>query len=198
VNLLFLHGWGFDASIWDGVRGALGGIDSVAWDLGYFGHPLRAAIVPPFLAVGHSAGSLFLAADPPPGCRGLIAINGFDRFAGDGLVAPRALDRMRNRFAVAPGSVLDDFRLRAGGAAHEGALDPVPLARDLGRLASDDARGRTLPMLVLHGDEDPILPPAMRDIVFAGAPRVIVKGGGHLLPLTDPGLCADHIRAVIG
>jgi pimeloyl-[acyl-carrier protein] methyl ester esterase len=197
VRLLFLHGWGFDAAIWDRVRAALAPIETVAWDRGYFGSPVRSEVDAPFIAVGHSLGSLILAADPPPGCSGLIAINGFDCFAGEGLVATRTLDRMRNRFTSAPEAVLADFRRRAGGQNHAAPIDQARLARDLDRLANDDARGKAQPRLVLHGGEDPILPPAMRDAVFPGAPRVTLAAGGHLLPLSHPEFCAGHIRAVL-
>jgi pimeloyl-[acyl-carrier protein] methyl ester esterase len=197
MRLLFLHGWGFDASIWDKVRAALEPIETIAWDRGYFGNPMQTSVDAPFIAVGHSLGSLILAGDTLPGCSGLIAINGFDRFAGEGLVAPRTLDLMRSRFAVSPESVLDTFRLRAGGQSRARPIDTARLAGDLDRLATDDARGKTQPLLVLHGSDDPILPPAMRDFVFAGAPRITLVGGGHLLPLSHPDECAGHIRAVL-
>lgn len=197
MRLLFLHGWGFDAASWDAMRAALAPVETVAWDRGYFGEPRCAAIEPPFVAVGHSLGSLILAADPPAGCEGLIAINGFDRFAGDGRVAPRPLARMRARFGQAPGAVLDDFRLRAGGDRHHGPCDAVRLARDLDLLATLESRGATPPLLVLNGGEDAILPPAMRDRVFPGAPRLTLAGGGHLLPLTHPDWCADRVREAL-
>ena len=197
MRLLFLHGWGFDASIWHKVRAALEPIETIAWNRGYFGSPVQPQVDTPFIAIGHSLGSLLLAADPPPGCSGLIVINGFDLFAGEGRVAPRTLDLMRRRFADAPESVLDTFRLRAGGQNHEGPIDQVQLARDLDRLATHDARGKAQPLLVLHGDEDPVLPPAMRATVFPGAPRATLAGGGHLLPVTHPESCAEHIRMVL-
>lgn len=197
MRLAFLHGWGFDAAFWDGVRAALAPAATVAWDRGYLGEPRHEPVAPPFVAVGHSLGALLLAAEPPAGCAGLIAINGFDRFAGDGRVAPRLLARMRARFADAPGAVLDDFRLRVGGDRHRGPIDAGRLGRDLDRLATLDARGGTPPWLVLHGGGDPILPAALRDAAFPGAGRATLAGGGHLLPLTHPAWCAGHIRAVL-
>jgi pimeloyl-[acyl-carrier protein] methyl ester esterase len=197
MKLLFLHGWGGDASLWDGVRAALPAFKTVAWDRGYFGAPDDAPVDEPFVAIGHSLGSLLLAADPPPGCVGLIAINGFDLFTGEGRVAPRLLDRMRTRFAVAPAVVLDDFRISVGARPYVGAIATVPLAADLDRLAMLDARGVPTPKLVLHGERDPILPPAMREAVFAGAPRETLAGAGHLLPLTHPRWCAERISEAL-
>jgi len=197
MKLLLLHGWGFDASIWDAMRAALAPIETLAWDQGYFGARHHARVAAPFIAVGHSLGSLLLAADPPAGCVGIIAINGFDRFAGEGLVATRLLDRMRARFADAPRAVLDDFRLRAGSGAHAGTIRADRLAADLDRLATMDARDGMTPRLVLHGGGDPILPAAMCEQVFAGAPRLTLAEAGHLLPVTHPGWCAARIREVL-
>jgi pimeloyl-[acyl-carrier protein] methyl ester esterase len=197
MKLVFLHGWGFDASLWDAVRRALAPLETVAWDRGYFGGPRQESVETPFVAIGHSLGSLLLATDPPPRCTGLVAINGFDKFTGDGLVAPRLLDRMRARFRVEPNHVLGEFRERAGGGVHAGMIDTVRLSADLDRLADLDARGRTPPRLVLHGGLDPILPIAMRDTVFTAAPRETHDQAGHLLPLTHPEWVADRIREAL-
>jgi pimeloyl-[acyl-carrier protein] methyl ester esterase len=197
VKLLLVHGWGFDASLWDGVRAALKPIEALAWDLGYFGAERGPEVAGPFIAVGHSLGSLLLAAEPPPGCAGTIAINGFDRFTGDDRVPARVLDRMRARFAAAPDAVLDEFRLRCGGSSHQGALDTARLGEDLERLATWDARGGKAPMVVLQGADDPILSAAMQDHVFPGAPRAVLAGGGHLLPITHPEWCAKRIEEAL-
>jgi len=197
MRLLFLHGWGFDASIWHGVRAALAPIETCAWDRGYFGAASQPDPGGPSIAIGHSLGSLLFAVAPPPGCVGFVAINGFDRFTGEGRVAPRLLDRMRARFAEAPDAVLDDFRLRAGGGAHQGTLVRECLAADLDRLATIDGRDGMMPQLVLQGGEDPILPAGMRDDVFAGTPRMTLAGAGHLLPVSHPDWCAARIRELL-
>jgi pimeloyl-[acyl-carrier protein] methyl ester esterase len=196
VKLLFLHGWGLDASLWDGVCAALGEWDGIRWDRGYFGAAERTMPEGPVIAIGHSLGALMLAVSPPPGTIALIAVNGFDRFAGEGAVAPRVVERMRKRFDAAPGEVLGDFRARIGAPPAPPIADAGALAEDLGRLAEADARdvarSRTL---VLHGADDPLLPAAMRDGVFAGASRETLAGAGHLLPLTHPTWVAERIRA---
>jgi pimeloyl-[acyl-carrier protein] methyl ester esterase len=197
MKLLFLHGWGFDATLWDGVRSALAPLETVTRDRGYFGLPRNDTNAGPVLAIGHSLGSLLLAADPPPGSIGLVAINGFDRFAGDGAVPLRVVDTMRRRFAETPGVVLDTYRVRCGGAPHSGDLDAQRLADDLDLLASADLRGAASAALVLHGGADPILPPGMRAGVFAGARRETLADAGHLLPLTHPEWCAAMIRQVL-
>jgi pimeloyl-[acyl-carrier protein] methyl ester esterase len=193
VKLLFLHGWGLDASLWDGVRAALPEYETVAWDRGYFGPPMMERMARPFIAIGHSLGALMLADNPD--AIGLIAVNGFDRFTGEGAVAPRVVDRMRKRFVRAPAEVLADFRARIGAPAAPDGIDSERLGADLDLLAEADARDAARPLtLVLHGGADPLLPAAMREAVFAGAPRETAADGGHLLPLTHPTWVADHIR----
>ncbi|WP_442679905.1 alpha/beta fold hydrolase [Sphingomonas sp. ASY06-1R] len=197
MKLLFLHGWGFDARLWDGVRQALAPLATIAWDRGYFERPQAEPVDGPLIAIGHSLGSLILSCAPPPGCIGLIAINGFDRFAGDGAVPRRVVDRMRHRFADAPGEVLDAFRIRSGAAPAEDPIDAARLAADLDLLATGDARDGERPRLILHGGDDPILPPEMRATLFGGAPAQTLAGAAHLLPLTHPDWCAAQIRAVL-
>lgn len=197
---VFLHGWGFDAAFWSAVRARLGG---VVLDRGYFGAP--SAVLPdgPLLLVGHSLGAMLWLERLPRGARALVAINGFDRFAaapGWPGVAPRMLRQMAARFGEAPHEVLTAFRARCGAPPPPTALDVPRLADDLARLAEADARPAAtrlgLPLLALDGGDDPILPAALRARVFESAPRLARArrpGGGHLLPVTDPGWCADAI-----
>jgi pimeloyl-[acyl-carrier protein] methyl ester esterase len=188
-----LHGWGFDATIFDELRAALPDYPVALWDRGYFGPAARPLAEGPTLAIGHSLGALLLAADPPPGCVGLVAINGFDRFTGEGAVPPRVVARMRARFAEAPDAVLADFRTRCGAAAAPAIGDAGRLAEDLALLATAEASTR-LPVLALQGEHDPILPETLRRSAFPSAAREHGPGG-HLLPLTHAGWCAERIRA---
>ena len=195
-TLLFLHGWGFDASIWAPLRAVLSEYDAVAWDRGYFDTAKAPEIDGPVLAIGHSLGALLLAAGAPRRSIGLVAINGFDRFTGDEAVPTRVIERMRKRFTEAPAEVLADFRSRCGAPPAPPIFDMDMLADDLALLAEADARGVfPAPILALHGADDPILNSQMRGLVFAGAVRETFPGAGHLLPITHSGWCADRIRA---
>jgi len=195
-TLLLLHGWGFDASIWEPLRAVLPEFEAVIWDRGYFGAPAMSEVEGPVLAIGHSLGALLLAQTRPAHAIGLVAINGFDRFAGPDGVPERVVARMRRRFAEAPAEVLADFRIRCGAETTTPPFDAEPLAADLALLAEADARAALRPpTLVLHGAEDPILPSSMRATVFAGAVRETFPEAGHLLPLTHAGWCASRIRA---
>jgi len=206
LTLLLAHGWGYDPGFWEPLARHFADLPWLATDRGYFGAPAAPVAGGPVVAIGHSLGALLLLRDPPPQCRALIAINGFDRFVeGPGVagVPARPLDRMLARLRADPARVLADFRARCGDPAPFPVPDPAPLERDLRLLRDADARaiaaGWSAPILSLHGDADPLLPAPMRRQAFASAPDVThaTLPGGHLLPRTDPAGCATRIRALI-
>lgn len=202
---LFAHGWGFDATLWDAMRDALPDADTAVVERGYLGAAPRRPDVPPgAILVGHSAGVLDLLSDPPPEYGGLVAINGFSRFAAaaDFLhgVADRVLQRMLGRLALNPQATVAEFRVRCGSdAAVCGSLHPGRLREGLDALCGRDLRASLrrpgLRLLVLAGANDPIVPPALTRDCFEAAETIWHPAAGHLLPCTDPVWCADRLRA---
>jgi len=195
-TLLLLHGWGFDARLWDPLAELLPGYRFVRWDRGYFGEAAEPAVKTPVAAVGHSLGAMLLAdrisAETP-----LIAINGFDRFTGEAATPRRIVDRMSARLAENPAAVLNDFRERCGASSVEKAISSERLAADLALLASHHAASTPTRILALHGGEDPILPASLRETAFKGAVRVTRADAGHLLPISHPAWCAEQIEAFL-
>lgn len=196
MKLLFAHGWGFDASFWSPLAELLADWPAQIDDRGYFGKPAAPIFDgEPCLAVTHSLGTMRVLAEPPPGLAGIVAINGFACFTGDAGVPRRVVDRMTRRFQADPAGVLREFRRTCGCDAPFGAID-APLGADLLRLREETAPPPRVPVLSLQGARDPILPAAMRAAVFAGCAvrRLEHPGGGHLLPLEEPGWCARAVR----
>lgn len=195
-TLILLHGWGFDAGLWDGLAQAMPSHPILRWDRGYFGAPAAPVIDGPVVGIGHSLGSMLLA-DLLPAKAPLIAINGFDHFTGPDGVALRVVERMQARFAQAPTEVLTDFRARCGAPPAPGELNQTRLAEDLSLLATHRAAAGARRILSLQGNMDSILPTCLRDKVFPGAARATCEDAGHLLPMTHVAWCADQIEAFL-
>jgi len=206
IRLLFAHGWAMQASLWDGLRAALGAELSGSCLLrepGYFSEPL---VDPrpecPVLAVGHSLGLLGLLLRPPPHLAGLVSINGFSRFSAapdhPSGVAPRILRRMRQRLSGAPEQVAVEFRRRCGLPPASGVAAPAPLAAGLDLLEAADGRESlrrlAVPVVALAGAGDRVAPPELSRACFTSP---FWLAGGHVLPQTHPADCARAIRCVL-
>ncbi|MBB4857488.1 pimeloyl-[acyl-carrier protein] methyl ester esterase [Novosphingobium chloroacetimidivorans] len=205
LSLLFCHGWGFDAAMWDPLAALLPEFAQVRDDAGYFGGSAAALPSGPVLAVTHSFGTMRLLAAPPPGLAGMVAINGFDRFTAapdfPGVPA-RVVDRMVSAVAQEPETVLADFHARVGSAVPAGEPLAERLQAGLVTLRDGDLRAVVgqvrLPILSLQGARDTLLPMGLRETVFAAVPGVMRRThpeAGHLLPSEDPAWCADAIRS---
>lgn len=205
-RVTLVHGWGWDASVWRGVLPLLAGADVEVCDLGYFGRAaLPAPCAAPRVAVGHSFGALWWLAQANVPWTRLVAINAFPRFTAapdfpQG-VAPRVLERMRKRFALAPAEVLAEFHA-AGGAPGPGLPDDTAaLAAGLALLAEADGRGALTRhrdnVVALAARRDAIVPAPLSEAAFGTLPAGRlrwIEDGSHLLPLTHPRECAALIR----
>lgn len=205
-RITLVHGWGYDASLWREVVPLLTGFDVEVCDLGFFGAPrLPTACDAPRIAVGHSLGALWWLAMSDLPWTQLVAINAFPRFTAAADfphgVAPRVLERMRKRFAVAPAAVLADFQATCGGTGPGLPDDTRTLEQGLATLGDIDARqqwdARATDIRLLAGRRDAIVPTALTEDVAAALPQEHLRwidDGGHLLPLTHPAECAAFIR----
>ena len=198
--ILFVHGWGYDASFWDPLRKALN-MPSAALDLGYFGP--AGTTMPDGIAflVGHSLGFLWLARQVALKHLPLIGINAFPRFEeAEGYrpaVAPRVLERMRRRVLTDPRGVLAEFWQRAGAPGPSNSPKTAALAEGLDHLATWDERENlgthTRSIRLIAGEEDAIVPAAMTKVAF-GDFTIEWLPGGHALPRTHARDLARLIR----
>lgn len=170
--------------------------------------PDIAPINGPVIAIGHSLGVMRLLRSLPSNCVGVVSINGFPRFSAapdfDAGVPRRMLDRMMKRLSADPAAVVQDFRERCAEASVLGEPRLEPLARDLELLRDEDQRDALaalpVPLLILAGEDDPIVPAAMTQAAFGGRvgdERHDLEHGGHLLPVSDAPWCARHIAGFI-
>lgn len=200
--ILFVHGWGYDASFWDPVRVALGDVPSTAVDLGYFGAADTTLPGDAALLVGHSLGFLWLARQSALKHVPLIGINAFPRFleAEDyrPAIAARVLERMRRRVIGDTRGVLADFWARAGAAGPEATPNSDALAEGLDHLAAWDERenlaARASRTRLIAGREDAIVPVAMTEMAFKNS-KITWLPGGHALPRSHAAEIARLIRS---
>lgn len=198
TTVVLVHGWGFDAGVWDTVRPLLDGMEVRALDLGFFGTPDLALPETVDLAVGHSMGVLWLLTEARGRFRRLAAVNGFPRFttAPDYPhgTPPRMVERMASRLAQDPVAVLDAFRARCGAGPAEQVPDAARLAWGLDLLLRGDGRPVPSGTPALAGEADPIVPPEASRDAFS---HCLFRPGGHLLPLSDPASVAAFIREAL-
>jgi pimeloyl-[acyl-carrier protein] methyl ester esterase len=202
-HFLLVHGWGFDETFWTPLRQALGGEDTVAWDLGFFGKPAQ----PPLpvgrkvVAVGHSFGLLWLLHHRPLVWHALASINGFACFTRretfpEG-AAVRPLERMILQCAADPSRVVSDFRVRCGHSVPPPKIsDQGNLLLGLQGLISWDERPANLHS-ALCGRGDPLVSAAISAANFS-QDRIQWHDGGHLLPLEDPAWCSEQLSQIAG
>lgn len=202
-TLLFVHGWGFDASFWRPLAERLPDFRREAVEMGFRAAERHVPQVERPIVVGHSLGFAWALANVPGPWAGAVAINAFPRFtrAPDFVegVAPRMVERMLAKFADEPAAVTADFLARCGvEGADVSDIRPGPLGEALAWLGICDERRAfarlDCPLLALAGTRDQIVPESMSRAAFAATGLTLVEGAGHLLPLTHAEGLASQVR----
>ncbi|MDX2028830.1 MAG: alpha/beta hydrolase [Alphaproteobacteria bacterium] len=199
MELVFIHGWGFDARFWDAVSARLRQFPQQRVDLGFFGRASEPVHAPAVL-VGHSLG--FLHGLPQRNWAGWIAINSFPRFVQtpgqEGCVPPAMLREMRMRLSANPAQTLQDFHAMIGSPMPEGMPNAECLREGLDALrdgAVDENTACNIPGLVLASRKDPLVPVAASEKLGRMAQQGLWhEAGGHILPQSDPDWCAQAIE----
>jgi pimeloyl-[acyl-carrier protein] methyl ester esterase len=199
MHVVLVHGWGFHAGIWTDVVGHLGGAQVTLVDLGFVaGAPKGSTEWPDdALAVGHSLGLLWLLKEGGGRFKGLVSIQGFDRFCPH--VPQSRVAALKRGLERDPGGTMQAFWRSCGapGFALPEALNVARLDEGLDWLMHWDAgevkQRLPCPMLALAARDDPIVPPAMTEAVWQGTKVIWSPDGGHVLPLRHPRRCAQHV-----
>lgn len=200
---MLVHGWGFHAGLWRELVGHLPNAEITLVDLGFVrGGPRGAKSWPDnAIAIGHSLGAMWLlheaASGTNPGFRGLISIQGFDRFCPH--VPPAKIIAMRRGLRREPAATLTTFWRSCGTEpfAAADALDVERLDQGLGWLLDWDMSvtrsSLACPSLALAARNDAIVPPAMSAAIWDSSILHWSQSGGHVLPLQEPQWCANHV-----
>jgi pimeloyl-[acyl-carrier protein] methyl ester esterase len=200
MHYVLVHGWGFNASLWQPLIAQLGAAETTLVDLGFIegGEGCGNQEWPEdAIAVGHSLGVLWLLKQEQARFRGLVSIQGFDRYCphvpkSRVVALKRGIDRdpagtmeafWRSCAApeFAPATALNTDRLREG-------LDWL-IQWD----AEDARKSLRCPVLSLATRDDVIVPPAMTETIWGSENVVWQPEGGHALPIRFPKWCAAHV-----
>ncbi len=196
MKLVFIHGWGFDASFWDALSALLPQYPQQRIDLGFFGQPSGGIeSSEPSILVGHSLGFVH-GIQQRPDWSGWVAINSFVSFAA--CVPSFILHQMRKRFEADPENTLRDFYRLIGAMQSADNPNAERLLEGLDELRDGDV-GDTLaalniPNLILAARHDPLVPVGASEDLAQYGKILWHDNDGHILPQSDPVWCANAIR----
>lgn len=211
TRILFVHGWGFSATFWQGLREALAEYDSEVIDLGYIQensvHDDHIQCVldhqTHYVAIGHSLGFIYLLNQYPIRFKHYVAINSFSKFAKDlsfpNGIAPRILDRMDKGLEINPVQLMNQFYEQCGSfVLPKQTYHVTHLKNGLDLLKYQDVRP-LIPKIqhkltVIASTHDPVVNKEMTKQSFENSNCYWVNDHTHLLPLFKIKECADIIR----
>jgi len=215
-DIVFVHGWGEDSRIWEGITEHLPGFNHHFIDLGFIGEESDSdyeIVIPEVkspMYVTHSLGTTWVLNNIPlKQISALVAINGFGRFAdfaSNETLKIMSKSLQRNIFLQMemfwkncnfPENMRQTYK-------HE--LRMRELSQGLSWLSSwdkseklQDLKTKGVPVLSLGGEKDLILPPEIMRAHWNGLGCNVVMNeqAGHALPITHPKWCAQEITGQI-
>ncbi len=186
-QIIWSHGWGFDASFFKPLCHALPEYDHLIIDWGYFSqkHLPEPCADQPLIGIGHSLGFAKLLELDFLFSR-LISLGGFNHFCQtdkfkEGM-PQRVLQRMQTKFQQKPQQVLADFQILCG---YTHPILPVEsineklLQADLDKLMTVALPLPSIPCLAIAGLADQVCPLSQQHALF---PSVKTVPGEHNFP----------------
>ena len=204
MTLVFVHGWGCHAAVWDELTPRLPGHEHILIDLGFVRDGPKGASAMPedAVCIGHSFGVLWLLKHGPRPMRGLVSIAGFDCFYK--YTPDDVLPTMRAGLERDPMVQMQHFWNLCGlGEGPEGAIDAGALRAGLDWLAiwdaSEQTRGLGAPILALAAEDDTIVRKPMTEGCWGEGRADLrwLETDSHMLPLTHADWCAERIRKFV-
>lgn len=203
MDIIFAHGWGFDAKCWIAVAEEFKDHNLHYIDMGFTGTAMDSAGLPDdALWVCHSLGLPWMLRYGPTSVRGIVSIGGVPAFK-EGM-NPKIIAMMKRRLQSDLYAQMQEF-WQANGLSYdycaEMDLKAELLIEGLDHLMRWDEReklnGLDCPILVLSSEDDVITPSDMISFAWKSYTIVFRKDGGHALPLTRPDWCAEQIKGFL-
>lgn len=203
-TIIFVHGWSFDAHLWDPIIQALHLSQEVI-----FIDPVKTNIsktdlrfLENAIVIGHSLGVLWLLKQSALyHYKGLVSIGGFDCFYR--YTDLRVLQAMQLQLNREPLKLIKEFRAYSGYPLLPLDYQPnIPILKEgLEYLSTWDCQEErkvlSCPILALASEDDQVVPKAMTEAIWNANSLQWSPDGGHVLPLTKSQWCAASIRKFI-
>lgn len=203
MDALFLHGWGYDSHFWQDWIAALPPFLNIhSADRGYFGPPRPFSGKPPQIIFCHSQGLHRIDEELMVNSPFLVIVGGFLSFLPESsreqIRVKKYLDSMRNKIVHEPHRLLQDFYSECSFPTP--SKQELPSTINTGLLHNDLVDLENFSMqpsllcqarkiLILHGNEDKIVPPAKAVELHQKLSRslcTVIAGLGHVF--TDDGV----------
>lgn len=215
LNWVLIHGWGFDASVWNSWNSHLSPVSNIYTpDRGYFQSVpnIKPVLKNPHhtVVVTHSVGLHFI----PPAwwdrIKNLVVISGFLSFHPVDSVGERRsrkiLDRMIDQMKTEPDLVLGRFyrncyKPYTAEFDQPGPVHTLQLMNDLQLLNDHELESEYLKqprkLLILHGANDRIVDSRKSEDLHNRLPGSVLhihRKQGHALPFMQPDWCIEQIN----
>ncbi len=197
MELVFIHGWGFDRNIWHRMIDMLEGHRCHLVELGFTGKPPELAVLSNAVVVGHSLGVMWALKNAPSTMRGLVSIAGFDCFAAH--IPAKEIRAMQRNLRTDAEKQMRGFYAACGYMpfldVH--SMDLLKLDDGLRWLGEWDERmvlkNLSCAVMALGSEDDLIVPPSMTRGIWGGYDLRMRDKGGHILPVTEAQWCAAQV-----
>ena len=200
MRIVFIHGWGCDASYWDQLAGHLPDKDHHRIDLGYLAPASNFDVLgnDEAIYVTHSFGTMWFLQNQPQNLKALIAINGFSAFQHH--ADERTLKTMMLRLKRAPEKQMQEF-WDVYDLPHSTTLNLPALQKGLRNMIDWDLKTElenlSCPVMSLIGRKDLILNNEIMRADWGKYELHVAEDGGHSLPVSHAQWCADKIKTFV-
>lgn len=148
----------------------------------------------PKMIIAHSYGLHTVPRPLLQGAKCLVVISGFLSFHSK-LFSADLVENMAIQMSRDPRSVLAKFYKRCGLTTMLPDVETEGLPKKLRELNRSSYDPVDLPTLILHGDQDKIVPLEKAYELqsnIAHSQLRVIRGGGHALPMTHHPICMDY------
>ena len=207
-NLVFVHGWAFDANFWTPLQSRIEAIykDQISVtiaDLGFLQDTQNIPFAQDAVYITHSLGTMWALKKRHESIKALIAINGFTQFSE--FVGKNVLRAMKMRLNKTPHEQIGDFQKLCGLKNNIDItnINTPRLNEGLEWLehwaCSKELKALNVPVKVLAGEHDRICALSNMDKHWAeqGHNIELCPKGDHILPISQTQWCTEQIEAFL-